>query len=414
MRRLVTERAARVRSHAKRFPRSFWILLVGDALESFSFGVVLPYFALYLTETIGASPAEAGVVLALWSFVALGATPLGGLLADRLGRRPVMLVSVAGAAVAAILFAVVSGLWAVAVLVVVWGLFSSLFDPAAAAYVADVVEDDLRTEAYGVQRIVANASFAVGPLVGSLLIWSASLRATFLCAGAALLAYLVFAWFRLPETRPVAGDDAPVARFRDALRDRLLVVLALGVGVSATGFAAYEGVLPVFLHEERALAIATWGLLFGINPLLIVLLQYPVARAVGRRSSRLMLALGAALIGISLAILVPSSNIAVLVAAIVLLTLGEMILVPVAMALAADLAPAHLRGSYQGALNLAWEVAWGPTTIVGLWLVGRGIGEVVLAAAIPLGALAAGLFLVLPGGRLGREPAVVSADPIRP
>ena len=121
------------------------MLLAGDALESFAFGLVLPYLALYLTGTIGITPAQTGIVLALWSVVALGATPLGGVLADRLGRRPVMAVSLVGGAAAVILFGLATSIWMVAALILVWAAFSSLFDPAASAFVADVVEPELRT-----------------------------------------------------------------------------------------------------------------------------------------------------------------------------------------------------------------------------------------------------------------------------
>lgn len=70
-----------------------------------------------------------------------------------------------------------------------------------------------------------------------------------------------------------------------------------------------------------------------------------------------------------------------------------------ASALAAELAPEHLRGSYQGVLNLGWNAASGPALLVGLWLVGRGQGELMLALALPLGALGAVAFLALPARR---------------
>jgi hypothetical protein len=99
---------------------------------------------------------------------------------------------------------------------------------------------------------------------------------------------------------------------------------------------------------------------------------------------------------------------------VIVLTFGEMLIAPVSAAVAAEIAPERLRGSYQGVINLAWEGAWGPSALVGLWLVGRGQGELFLAFALPLGGLAALLFLALPAGRLLREPALASAEPVRP
>ena len=120
------------------------------------------------------------------------------------------------------------------------------------------------------------------------------------------------------------------------------------------------------------------------------------------------------MLGASLAILIPSSSLPVLAAAVALMVLGEMLVVPVSLAVAAELAPIHLRGSYQGALNLSWEAAWGPTSIVGLWLVGLGHGETLLALALPVAAIAAVLFLMLPAGRLQGPAPLVRTDPAPP
>lgn len=98
--------------------------------------------------------------------------------------------------------------------------------------------------------------------------------------------------------------------------------------------------------------------------------------------------------------------------AVAFLTFGEMLFEPVASAFAAHVAPARLRGTYQSVLNLSLEVAWAPASIVGLWLIGRGQGEIALAAALPVAAVAAVLFLLLPSGVLKGEPSPVSAAPL--
>jgi MFS family permease len=412
--RLFPESAARVRSLAERFPRAFWVLLAGEGVQSLGFGIAVPFIALYLTNTVGISPAQTGVSVAAWSLTGVLGQPLGGLLSDRLGRRPVMLVGLAGAGITSVAYGLVGTFWQVIAVTVAWALFNTVFRPAAAAYLADVVEPGLRTEGFSLLRIVQNGFFAAGPPLGALVIWLVSLRATYLLAGMAILAYCAIAWTALAESRPRGREGEPPARMREALRDRVLVLLALGTGTAMLAYAFFDDALPVFMHEERGLGIVTWGLVFGINPILVMLAQYPIGRWAARRSGRAVLALGALLQGAALAILLPSGHLAVLVAAVVVLTAGEMLISPVSAALAADLAPVRLRGSYQGVLNLAAEGAWGPSALLGLWLVGRGQGEIFLALALPLGALAAAAYLALPGGRLKQEPVLASADPVRP
>ena len=388
--------------------------MAGESIQALGFGLIVPYLSLYLTDTVGTSPARAGLVLAVWSAFALVGQPLGGVLADRIGRRPVIIAGLAVSAVSTLAFATASSVWAAAAITIPWALGNSLFEPAAAALVGDVVADDLRTEAFGVWRVVNNALFALGPPVGALVIWLASLRVIFVIAGVGIAAYVLLAWRAIPETRPTPGEHEPPARFREALHDRSLVILALGTAVVASLFALYESVLPVFLHEHRGIAIATWGVIFGINPVLVTLLQFPIARWAGRRSSRVVLAAGALLSGAGLALLAPLAGLGALVVGVVVLTLGEMLHAPVSNAAAIELAPARLRGSYQGALRLGWEFPFGPMTAIGLWIVGLGHGQALLAAALPIALFGAVLFFALPGGSLRREPPIIRADPARP
>ena len=410
--RLFPESVARARSHAARFPRAYWFLLAGEAVQSVGFGIAVPYMTLYLTGPVGITATQTGVMMLVWTAVSLAGQPIGGVLADRIGRRPVMIGGLAGAGVSAAGLALVSNFWQVIVVTVAWGTFNSIFEPAAGAYVADVTEPGLRTEAFGLWHVMANAGFAIGPPIGALVIWLSSMRTTYLLAGLAILGYLAIAFRALPESRAAPGEGEPPARFREALRDRLLLLLALGTATATFAFAFFEEALPVFLHEERGLAVVTWGLVLGINPILVTVFQYPIARWASRRSSRSVLGAGAVLQGAAL--MLPFESLAALVVAVFVLTAGEMLIAPVSSAVAAELAPERLRGSYQGVINLAWEGAWGPTALVGLWLVGRGQGEVFLALALPIGILAALVYLTLPGGRLQREPELVSVEPVRP
>jgi MFS family permease len=267
-----------------------------------------------------------------------------------------------------------------------------------AAAIADLVEPELRTEAYGLQRQVGSVAFALGPPVGALLTLGLPLRALWLVGGVAGLGALAVVWRGLPETRPERGEHEPPPRLRVAARDRRLLALALGAGLATIVYVQFDAVLGVFLHRDRGYALAAWGFLFGINPILIGLLQYPVARWAGRHSPRAMLALGAVLQGAALFSLWPWSGVPLLVAAIGVLTLGEMIMAPVASATAARLAPPHLRGSYEGVTAVALAASYAPGTFIGLWLVGAGHGELMLVLALPLALAAALCFARLPSG----------------
>src|ERR671932_1900955 len=97
--KLLPPLVARARVHARRFPPSFWLLVVVGAIRELGSGVFIPYWALYLTDTLGASGAQAGALLALAGGMGLVGAPLGGILSDRVGRRPTLLLGLAGGAV---------------------------------------------------------------------------------------------------------------------------------------------------------------------------------------------------------------------------------------------------------------------------------------------------------------------------
>ena len=382
------------------------MLLAGDGVAHLGYGVFVPYVALYLTGPIGASTTVTGIVLAGWGIVTIGTAPFGGLLADRLGRRPLILWGLAGSSACALAFFLASSVWVLLVLVPVWALCFSAMRPAMRAYVVDVIDPSLRIEAFGIDRLVANASFALGPPLGALVLTVASLRDIFLIPFVTELCFLAIAFLMLPESRTPGGADEEPPRLVEALRDRMLLLLTAGTALAWFLFALYDEVFGVFLHDERGIAISTWGLLFTINPVLVTLGQYPVVRWARGRSARLMLSLGAILNGIAVFLVLPFDAIWVLVVSIVLLTLGEMLLTPVASALAGSLPPERLRGSYQSFLDSGYGAASVPAVSLGLVLVGSGHFGWMLAAAPVIAFAAVACFSALPAKEADALPVV--------
>src|SRR5712691_1571857 len=143
--RLLSPALRRARLHLGRFPRPFWALVAAETVRELGSGLFVAYWALYLTGTIGASGAQAGALLAAAGGMGLIGAPLGGLLADRLGRRPTLMLSLAGSGVALIAYGSLSSLLAIAIFTPFFGITSDLEGPASSAAIADMVEPELRT-----------------------------------------------------------------------------------------------------------------------------------------------------------------------------------------------------------------------------------------------------------------------------
>jgi DHA1 family tetracycline resistance protein-like MFS transporter len=356
-------------------------------------GTLLPFFALWARGEGGVPVEFVGLLLACYAGGELIATPVVGGIADRVGRRLVLLVSTVGVGCGFLLLFWSHGIIAAALSLLLIGVFESVLHPTAATVLADSVPGPALRDHFALTRVASNAGGVIGPALGALLV-QYSLGLVFVGAGVALLAGAVGVALFLPETRSAgsAADDkeeaaAIVAVFRDRRLAALLVPIAL-VGIAASWI---ETVLPLFAADRGSLTPEGVGLLFTYAALLGVIFQLPLTQVSARvPSARLILASGAALV-VAFGSLLISPQLPVLILAVSLLALAQMLAGPVTQAMSSDLAPSHARATYMAAYSAVNDIrdAAGPAIGTGLyavaanlpWLVGV---PVTLAATLAL------------------------------
>ncbi|HEX2291982.1 MAG TPA: MFS transporter, partial [Gaiellaceae bacterium] len=232
------------------------------------------------------------------------------------------------------------------------------------ALLADLIGQDRREEAYGAFRVVLNAGATLGPLGGAALVawrWDALFGAIVVAYACALLAAL-----RLPESPRHDAWTGPAPSLRPLLHDGAMrFVFGATVGGWCT-YAAFELLAPVSLTQSHGLAPATWGLLFAMNPVVIVLLQMRVTRWTARVDRGAKLAAGVLLMGSPYLLLETSAAIPVVVAVLLSVVVGEMLWAPASEAMIADLAPPDLRGVYLGTANAASWIGMALAPAIGL------------------------------------------------
>lgn len=184
-------------------------ILVTAALDILAMGLVMPVLPA-LIESFAGSNAEAGiwngVFVALWAGMQFVASPIIGSLSDRHGRRPVILLSVAGMTIDWVLMALAPSLWWLALARMVGGITSSSFTTVY-AYMADITEPENRAKAYGLIGAAFSGGFMLGPVIGGLL-GEVSPRLPFwAAAGMSALAFL-YGWLILPESLKVENRMA--------------------------------------------------------------------------------------------------------------------------------------------------------------------------------------------------------------
>ena len=368
----------RFRDALRGLPSRVWVVSLGILVNRV--GNFLPVFiVLYLTER-GYSAGTAGFVLGVSGIGTVLGSALGGWLADRLGRRWTIVLSAVLTSGLTAMIPYVDELAVIVGGVGLIGVTAQLYRPAAAAVLLDsVATAQQRLAAFAVFRFALNVGAALGGVIGGLLA-STSYAELFLANAAACLLFAVVVGVLLrdaPRQRPeqTAADEPG---YRQALRDRrLLRFLAMTIVAEFVYIQSTVG-LPLHVDEPRS-----FGLLIGLNGLVVLALELPITGVVARHRPSSVLAAGNLLIGFGLAATGLVSGMPLLAATVLVWTLGEMMTSSVAAAYLGGLAPARLVGRYQGLYGAAYTIGTGAGPLIGgaLYAIAPSMLWLLIAAA---------------------------------
>jgi MFS family permease len=338
-------------------PRTFWTLWAGMLLNRLG-GSIFFLLGLYLTRERGLPTELAGLVISLYAAGGLVAGPVGGVLADRIGRRATLLAGTASAGTLMLALGLARSVAAIAVIAPLVGFCTIACVAPLQAAVADVVPPARRARAYGVLYWAVNLGFAGASLCGGAL---AERHFTLLFVVDALttLAYGAIVYFGVPETRPALAPEAHARRaetFFAPFRDAPFVKFVL---IQALLLVAFAQVITALSLDMRAhgLALADIGWLMALNGIYIVVAQPLALRFLRGRGHVEWLVAGCVLTGLGLGATVFAGGALVYALSAVVWTLGEIGFSTAAPALVAELAPVARRGAYQGTYQLAWGTA---------------------------------------------------------
>ena len=388
-------------------PRPVWLLFLGSFINRFG-SFVITFLVLYLVH-LGYSPAEAGFAVSAYGVGALASAPVGGLLADRLGRRNAIAVSMFSAAAAAMALSIVRSLPAVIVLTAVFGFMSELYRPASAALLSDMVPEGERVPAFAGYRLAINLGFAAGPAVAGFL---AGRSFFFLFLGEALTsaAYGFIALAALPHgVRSRRQEERRGESVRTIARDVPFVIFLVSSVLIA--FVYMQSSSSFALHvRANVLSTAVYGGLIALNGAMIVLIELPIVAFIRRLAARPVIAAGNLLVAVGFGLTALAHDVPALAATVAVWTFGEIVGASVSSAYVADLAPKHLRGRYQSAFGLTFSVALILAPAVGAALFERSATLLWTVCGV-LGAIAAVLVMAIPERRVDPDVARPEAGP---
>ena len=383
-------------SDIRTMPRALWVLTGGQFINRFG-SFVFPFLSLYLVEQ-GFDLGRVALVLGAMSVGGVLAPFAGGYLADAIGRRNTIVISLVGSAVSVLAMYYCGSFPLLLIVSFVHGFLTYMFGPAANALMSDVVPEEKRVVAFAVFRLALNAGFAAGPAVAGFLF----MRAPSLIFWGDAITTLIFAglaWRLLPHgLRTVKGrvSSPKVAweSWQEAAQDGwsngpFMQLL----GAKLLMAVAFMQVFNVLALNTKAngLTAVDYGLVMGFNGFLIMLIELPLAQWIKRFPAKMITAIGFTTIGLGCAAFAFADSRPGFFLAMGLFTLGEMIALPVSAAYGAQLAPKKYRGRYFGFFSMMWGFS-ALVGSVGVWAYGwMGATWWLLTGAC---GLAAGVLLV--------------------
>jgi MFS family permease len=387
-----------LRQNIRAMPSTAWVLFAGSFVNRLG-TFVLPFITLYLTSQRGYTAPQAGLAIAAYGLGGLVAQAVGGLIADRLGRRNTIAISMFAASGLTLALYGASSLLTIYPLMVLLGGAAEMYRPASGALIADLLPPDQRVTAFTLYRLAVNIGWAVGLALGGFVL-EHSAALLFVADAASSLIFGVIALVALPHgTRTTKHEEAHLATARSSiLADRGFLLFLAAVLITGAVYAQNASTFPLHLRDHGH-DPSTYGLLQALNGLLVVAFELPVIAWTQRKKKFSMIALGQLFIGFGFCSLLVAEQMPALLGMIVIWTIGEMIESPVAATVAADRAPSHARGRYQSAYGGMFGIAWIVGPIVGTAVYAQSPNAVWIGCGL-LGVVAALLSL-----RAGRMPA---------
>lgn len=340
-------------------PQGFGTIWLTVALDLVGFGIVVPILGRY-AERFGASGLEVGLLFASFSLAQLVCAPLLGRLSDRIGRKPVIMISLLGTAVGSFVTGAAGALWVL--------FLGRILDGASGASVAvaqgavtDLAPPSERPRLLGLLGAAFGVGFVIGPALGGL----ASLggeHIPFFVAGTVALINAVVAWRRLPETRPA---DVRLAAREAAKNDTEAKVRLWGLAVAGftaiVAFSGFEATFSLLAGDRFRLTEGGVAAIFVGVGIVLVGVQGGLIRPINARlGTQRSLQVGLVLNSAGLIVLSAAENWPLLIVALALLTVGQGLVTPNLSSLVSGRVPDHRRGEalgFQQGVNAIGRVA---------------------------------------------------------
>jgi MFS family permease len=347
----------------KELPRDMWVLAFATLINRAGV-MVLPFLTIYLTGKLNLPADQAGLVLAVYGGGSLLSAPFSGKISDKIGAMNVMKISLIASGFILFLYTSMKDFQLILLITAIWSIISEAFRPANLSLIAEVVLPEQRRTAFALNRLAINLGMSIGPVIGGFLMLI-DYNIIFIVDGCTSIIagfFLIFSKLESVYNKDAAKEISHLpseSKIKFAvLKDKKYLYFLLGIIPIQMIFFQHLGAMPLFLVQDLGYLPAVFGLLAGINTVLIILFEIPLINSISHWSDHKSLAIGAMLFAVGFGAMAFAQEIIFISITIIIWTFGEMILFPVSANYAADSAPANRRGEYMGFYQVTFSLAF--------------------------------------------------------
>ena len=344
------------------YPGTFKVLVLATFIDRMGFFLMFPFFALYMTAHFSVGMIEVGILFSIFSAGNVIGGIMGGALADKYGRRIMILIGLIASGVSSIFMGIVNDLNIFYILAAFMGLIGNFGGPARQAMVADLLPPEKQSEGFGILRVAVNLSATVGPILGGF-IATQSYLFLFIADAVSSLITGIIVYFVIPETKPERKEGEveetvmkSVIGYKEVLKDwRYMLFLSVSA-ITVIVYMQMNATLSVFLRDVHGFPTQYFGVLLSMNALMVVVFQLWITKKLSKYSPMKMMAVGTLfyMVGFSMYGFVSESYLFFI--AMALITIGEMIEMPIGQTTAAFFAPEDKRGRYMAMFGFHWAI----------------------------------------------------------
>ncbi len=328
------------------YPLQFWVLIAGMVIDALGAALFSSLFSLFFKERFGIRNLDIGLIIVASVLVSLISSPIAGTASDRVGRKKVLVLSLFLSGLSIVGLAFADKLWQAVLLLLLDGLVSPLYGPAAETIISDVVPSGKYRDAYSILRVFKNLARMLGPGLGGLLA-EKSFSVLLLTDGATsfvfLLLVLVFVQETLTRAQREAGKRTGYGKM---LRHRAYITFAVLYSLAFVAQSQMTINVAIYLKAE-GLPLHDYGVLMMWAGAVIAVCQVPLIKASKSLPANRLLAVGAMSggIGVWLAGYLPANTLVLLIP-VTIFAFGGIFIGPIGSAYAAAIAPEGMRGRY--------------------------------------------------------------------